>query len=61
MLSFNEDSGNVVFSSCGMDILNIDLNSINLNYYEVFPKTIIHVRLSAWNIKFENPKHLKER
>ena len=47
MLYFNEGSGNVVFSSCGMDILNIDLNSINLNYYEVFPKTIIHVRLSA--------------
>ena len=31
MLYFNEDSGNVAFSCNEMGILNIDLNSINLD------------------------------
>ena len=31
ILYFNEDSGNVAFSSNEMDILNVDLNNINLD------------------------------
>ena len=52
---FDEDSGNVVFISNEMDILNINLNNINLdnnNYDKDDPDTIIHVRLLAWHIKF---------
>ena len=48
ILYFNEDSGNVAFSSNEMDILNVDLNNINLddtNYEEDDPDTIILIRL----------------
>ena len=48
ILYFNEDSGNVVFTSNGMGILNINLNNINLddtNYNEDDPDTILLVRL----------------
>ena len=46
-----------------MGILSIDLNNINLddtNYEEDYPKTIIHIRLLAWYIKYEKAKHLKK-
>ena len=55
ILYFNEDSRNVVFFCNEMHILNIDLNSINLddtNYEEDDPETIIHIKLLAWHIKF---------
>ena len=64
MLYFSEDSGNVVFTCNGMGILNIDLNSINLNdtnYDEDDPDIIILARLLAWHIKFEKYKALKKR
>ena len=46
-----------------MDILDINLNNINLdnNFDEDDPDTIIHIRLFAWNIKFEKHKALKKR
>ena len=53
ILNFNEDSGNVVFTSNGMSILNIDLNNISLdntNYDEDNPDAIILVRRFAWHI-----------
>ena len=61
ILYFDEDSGNIVFNSNGMCVLNIDLNNINLdnNFDEDDPDTIILIRLLAWHIKFENPKALK--
>ena len=46
-----------------MGILSTDLNNINLDYGdydEDDPETVIHVRLLAWHIKFENAKHLKK-
>ena len=46
-----------------MGILSIDLNNINLdnsNYDEDEPGTIIHVRLLAWHIKFENRKVIEK-
>ena len=45
-----------------MGILNIDLNTINLdnNFDEDDPDTIILIRLLAWYIKFKkNKKHLR--
>ena len=44
---FDEDSGNVTFSSDEMGILCIDLNNVNVddvNFDEDDPGTIIHVR-----------------
>ena len=44
---FDEDSGNVTFSSDEMGILCIDLNNVNVddvNFDEDDPETIIHVR-----------------
>ena len=63
ILSFNEDSGNVVFSCNEMGILNIDLNNVNLdnNFDEDDTDTITLVRLLAWHIKFEKRKALKIR
>ena len=62
ILYFNEDSGNVVFSCNDMGILNIDLNTINLdnNFDEDDPDTIIQIRLLAWDIKLEKRKELKK-
>ena len=63
MLSFNEDSGNVVFTCIGLGILNIDFNNFNLddiNYDEDDPKAIILVRLLAWHITFGKRKALKK-
>ena len=54
MYFFDEDSGNVTFSSDEMGILNIDLNNINLNDVNFdgdFPETIIHIRVMAWHNK----------
>ena len=62
ILSFIEDSGNVIFSCNGMGILNIDLININLdeNFDEDDPDTIIFIRLLAWHIKFEKRKAIKK-
>ena len=64
ILYFNEDSDNAIFNCNGMGILNIDLNSINLDntyYQEDDPDTIILIRLLAWPIKFEKHKQLKKK
>ena len=63
ILYFNEDSGNVVFTYNETGILNIDLNSINLdiNFDEDDSDTIVLIRLLAWHIKFEKRKELKKR
>ena len=57
---FNKDSGNVVFNCNEMGILNIDLNSINLDYTfdeddtdqegKDEPDTVILIRLLVWHI-----------
>ena len=57
--SFDEDSGNVLFSNDEMGILSVNLNNINLdddNFYEDDPKSIIHVRLLPWYNKFKQCK-----
>ena len=58
ILYFNEDAGNVNFFCNEIGILNIDLNNINLdnNFDEDNPDAIIHIRLLAWQIKFEKNK-----
>ena len=63
VLYFKEDSSNVVFACNEMGILNIDLNSINLdnNFDEDDPDTIILISLLDWHIKFEKPKALKKK
>ena len=46
-----------------MGIVSIYLNNINLddtNYHEDDPETIIHTRLLALHIKFEQRKALKK-
>ena len=60
---FNEDYGNVVFNCNKMCILNLDLNNISLdnNFDEGNPDTIIFIRLLAWHIKFKKRKALKEK
>ena len=53
--SFNENSGNVTFSSDTMGILSVDLNNTNIddvNFDKDDPKTIIHVKPLAWHNKF---------
>ena len=63
ILYFNQDSGNVVFNSNEMVILNIDLNCNNLhddNFDEDDSGTIIHVRLLAWHTNFGKRKALKK-
>ena len=63
MLYFNEDSGNAVFISNGMGILNTDINNINLdgtNSDEDDPDTILLLILLDWHIKFEKHKELKK-
>ena len=61
ILCFSEDSGNVVFNCNVMGILNIDLNNISLdnNFDEDDPDTIIVIRLLVWHVKFEKRKELK--
>ena len=61
---FNEDSSDVIFSCNQMDILSVDLNNTNhgdTNYDEDDPETIVHVRLFAWNSKFEKRNALKKK
>ena len=61
--SFDENSGNVIFSSNKMGILSLDPNNINIddiNFDENDPETIIHVRLLAWCNKFEKRKAFKK-
>ena len=58
-----EDSGNVIFCSDEIGILNIDLNNINLdcvNFDEDDSETMIHVRFMAWNNKLEQRKPFKK-
>ena len=58
LLFFDEDSGNVTFSSDGMGILSVDLNNIELddaNFYEDDLEIITNVRLVTWhNIDLHN-------
>ena len=58
ILYFDEDFGNVVINWDEIVIPNIDLNNINLDnkFDEDDPGTIPHVRLLAWNNKFEKCK-----
>ena len=46
-----------------MGILNIDLNTINLdnNFDEDDPDTIILIRLLAWYIKFKKTKNTSDK
>ena len=55
ILYFNENSGNVVFFSGKIGILNIDINLDN-NCDEDDSSTIIIMRFLAWHIKFEKIK-----
>ena len=59
ILFFDEDSGNVIFSSDEMGIFSVDLNNINLdnvNFDKDDPKTIIHVRLITWYNRLKQRK-----
>ena len=60
MLYFNEDSGDAVFNYYEMGIVNIDLNNISLNdnFDEEHPDTIMLIKLLAGHIKFEKLKGL---
>ena len=63
MMIFDENSGNVTFSSDEMGILSVVYNNINLgdvNFDEDDPETIIHVRLMAWHNRLNNIKHFKK-
>ena len=62
ILYFNEDSGNVVFSCNVMGIVNIDLKNINLgkSFDEDDRDTVIHIRLSAWHIRFVKRETLEK-
>ena len=62
ILYFNEDSGNVVFSCNVMGIVNIDLKNINLgkSFDEDDRDTVIHIRLSAWHIRFVKRQTLEK-
>ena len=62
ILYLNEDSGKAIFSCNEMGILNIDLNSINLDnkFDEDDPDTIIFIRILARHNKFEKPKARKK-
>ena len=53
ILCFNEDYGNVVFPCNKVGILNIDLKNISLdnNFDEDDPDTIILIRLLAWHFR----------
>ena len=62
ILYFNEDYGNAAFNSNEFGIVNIDLIKISLddNFDEYDPDTIVFVRLLIWHIKFEKSKALKK-
>ena len=62
ILFFDEDSGNVIFSSDEMGIFSVDFNNINLdnvNFDKDDPKTIIHVRLITWYNRLKQRKSFK--
>ena len=57
------DSGDAVFSCNKMGIRSVNLNYINFydtNYDEDDPESIIHIRLLAWRIRFEEHRALKK-
>ena len=58
---FDEDSGNVTFSSYKIVLLNVDLNINldNVNSDEDDPETIIMSNLWLGAINLNNAKHLK--
>ena len=60
---YNEESDNIALSCNEMGILNIDLNSINIdiNFDEDHIDTMILIRLLVWHIRFEKWKALKKR
>ena len=62
ILYFNEGSGNAIFNSNRIGILDIDLNNTNLdnNFDENDPDTIILIRLLTWHIKFKKYKKFKK-
>ena len=62
ILYFNEDSGNAVFSCNDMGVLNIDLNDNldDVDYNEDDHKTITHIKILAWYIKFEKRKAFRK-
>ena len=63
ILQFNEDSNNVVFICNELDILNVNLDSINLNntnYDEDDSDTIIFVRIQVGILNLKNIKHIKK-
>ena len=60
---FKEDSRGVIFSCNEMGTVSIDLNNINpddTNYNKDNPESIIHIRLLAWQIKFDKHKAHKK-
>ena len=62
IIFFDEYSGNFTFATDEMGILCVNLYNINLggaNFYEDDLKTIIHVRLLAWNNKLKQCKAFK--
>ena len=61
ILYLNEDSGDAVFNRNETVNLDIDLNNISLdnNFDEDDPDTIILIRILAWHIKLEKRKELK--
>ena len=63
ILSFNEDSGEVILSCNDMGIFIVDLNVIldDTNYDADDPEFIIHLKLLAWHSKFEKRKPLKKQ
>ena len=63
MMIFDENSGNVTFSSDEMGILSVVYNNINLgdvNFDEDDPETIIHVRRMAWHNGLKQHKAFKK-
>ena len=61
---FDEDSGNVRFSTHEMGIHTVNLDNINFNDYnfkEDHPETIIQVSLLALCSKFEKSKTFKKK
>ena len=61
ILYFDEDSSHVIFCCNGMGILNINLNSIELDDTDEDDlDTIIFIRLLAWHIKFQKRKALRK-
>ena len=63
ILFFDEDSGNVTFSSDEIGILSVDLNIINLddvNFDKDDPETSIHARLMAWHNRLKQRKAFKK-